>query len=66
MGSAVSVMMQSSALTVPKEEFVGGDMHTMTVINADGTETQPVWAEARPSLFPAEELPTGRESHFLL
>ncbi|POI30000.1 hypothetical protein CIB84_006250 [Bambusicola thoracicus] len=42
LGSAVSVVIQSSALTVPEEELVGGDMHTMTVVNADGIETQPL------------------------
>lgn len=65
LGSAVSVVIQSSALAMPEEELVGGDMHTMTVVNADGIETQPVRAEARPSLFPAEGLPARRESHFL-
>ncbi|XP_031461731.1 zinc finger protein 76 isoform X1 [Phasianus colchicus] len=42
LGSAVSMVIQNSALSVPEEEFVCGDMHTMAVINADGTETQPV------------------------
>lgn len=42
LGSAVSVVIQSSALAMPEEELVGGDMHTMTVVNADGIETQPV------------------------
>ncbi|OXB73681.1 UNVERIFIED_CONTAM: hypothetical protein H355_017103, partial [Colinus virginianus] len=42
LGSAVSVVIQSSALTVPGEELVGGGTHTVTVLSADGTETQPV------------------------
>ncbi|NXI99117.1 ZNF76 protein, partial [Psophia crepitans] len=42
LGSAISMVTQSGALAVPKEDLVGGDTHTMTVANTDGTETQPV------------------------
>ncbi|OXB68462.1 hypothetical protein ASZ78_000399 [Callipepla squamata] len=42
LGSAVSVVIQSSALTVPGEELVGGGTHTVTLLSTDGTETQPV------------------------
>ncbi|XP_074420197.1 zinc finger protein 76 isoform X5 [Larus michahellis] len=42
LGSAVSMVTQSSALAVAEEELAGGDTHTMTVANAGGTETQPV------------------------
>ncbi|NXP05944.1 ZNF76 protein, partial [Thinocorus orbignyianus] len=42
LGSAISVVAQSSALEVPEEELAGGDMHTVTVPDTDGTETQPV------------------------
>ncbi|NXJ13884.1 ZNF76 protein, partial [Odontophorus gujanensis] len=42
LGSAVSVVIQSSALTVPEEELMGGDTHIVTVVGTDGTETQPV------------------------
>lgn len=52
---------QSGALAVPEEEQAGGDTHTVTVANTDGTETQPVWTKLGPSLFP-----TRRELHFLL
>ena len=42
LGSAVSVVIESSALTVPEEEFVDGDMPTMTMVDTDGIEMQPV------------------------
>ncbi|XP_021232771.1 zinc finger protein 76 isoform X2 [Numida meleagris] len=42
LGSAVSMVIQSSALTAPEGELVGDDTCTMTVDNADGTKTQPV------------------------
>ncbi|NXC39922.1 ZNF76 protein, partial [Penelope pileata] len=42
LGSAISMVTQSSALTVPEEELTGGDTHAVTVVSADGTETQPV------------------------
>lgn len=42
LGSAVSVVIESSALPVPEEEFVDGDMPTMTMVDTDGIEMQPV------------------------
>uniref|UniRef100_A0A8C0A143 Zinc finger protein 76 n=1 Tax=Anas zonorhyncha TaxID=75864 RepID=A0A8C0A143_9AVES len=42
LGSAISVVTQSGALAVPEEELVADDTHTVTVVNADGTKTQPV------------------------
>uniref|UniRef100_A0A8B9PJ75 Transcription factor IIIA n=1 Tax=Apteryx owenii TaxID=8824 RepID=A0A8B9PJ75_APTOW len=42
LGSAISMVTQSSALAVPEEELTGDGSHTMTMINTDGTETQPV------------------------
>lgn len=42
LGSAISMVTQSSALTGPEEELVGGDTHTVTVAATNGTETQPV------------------------
>ncbi|XP_025912483.1 zinc finger protein 76 isoform X1 [Apteryx rowi] len=42
LGSAISMVTQSSALAVPEEELTGDGSHTMTMINSDGTETQPV------------------------
>ncbi|XP_048184347.1 zinc finger protein 76 isoform X1 [Corvus hawaiiensis] len=42
LGSAISVVTQSGALTVPEGELVGGDTETMTVANTDGTEAQEV------------------------
>ncbi|XP_066838933.1 zinc finger protein 76 isoform X2 [Anser cygnoides] len=42
LGSAISMVTQSGALAVPEEELVGDDRHTVTVVNADGTKTQPV------------------------
>ncbi|NXC77505.1 ZNF76 protein, partial [Anhinga anhinga] len=42
LGSAIGMVTQSGALTVPEEELAGGDTHAMTVANTDGTETQPV------------------------
>lgn len=44
LGSAISMVTQSGALAVPEEELVGDDRHTVTVVNADGTKTQPVRA----------------------
>ncbi|NXY76164.1 ZNF76 protein, partial [Glareola pratincola] len=42
LGSAISMVTQSSALAVAEEDLAGGDTHTMTMANAGGTETQPV------------------------
>ncbi|NXI46490.1 ZNF76 protein, partial [Galbula dea] len=42
LGSAISVVTQSGALPVPKEELLGEDSDPVTVANAGGTETQPV------------------------
>ncbi|XP_068515890.1 zinc finger protein 76 isoform X1 [Anas acuta] len=42
LGSAISMVTQSGALAVPEEELVADDTHTVTVVNADGTKTQPV------------------------
>ncbi|XP_054659910.1 zinc finger protein 76 isoform X3 [Grus americana] len=42
LGSAISMVTQSGALVVPEEELAGGDAHTVTVANTDGTEMQPV------------------------
>ncbi|KAM8988049.1 zinc finger protein 76 isoform 3-T4 [Ara ararauna] len=42
LGSAVSMVTQSSPLTGPKEELVGSDTHTVTVANTNGIETLPV------------------------
>ncbi|NXL91363.1 ZNF76 protein, partial [Alectura lathami] len=42
LGSAISVVTQSSALAVPEEELAGGDTHTVTMVSAAGTKTQPV------------------------
>ncbi|NWX20395.1 ZNF76 protein, partial [Aegotheles bennettii] len=42
LGSAISAVTQSGGLTLPQEELVGGDTHTVTVADVDGTETQPV------------------------
>lgn len=44
LGSAISVVTQSGALAVPEEELVADDTHTVTVVNADSTKTQPVRA----------------------
>jgi len=44
LGSAISVVTQSGALAVPEEELVADDTDTVTVVNADGTKTQPVRA----------------------
>lgn len=57
---------QSGALAVPKEELLGDDTHTVTVVNTDGTETQPVRTKLGPSLLPAEKQLARRELHFLL
>ena len=54
LGSAISMVTQSGALPVPKEELPGDDTHTVTVANTDGTETQPVRTKLGPSLLPAE------------
>uniref|UniRef100_A0A8B9TM54 Zinc finger protein 76 n=1 Tax=Anas platyrhynchos TaxID=8839 RepID=A0A8B9TM54_ANAPL len=42
LGSAISMVTQSGALAVPEEELVADDTHTVTVVNADSTKTQPV------------------------
>ncbi|KFQ80952.1 Zinc finger protein 76, partial [Phaethon lepturus] len=42
LGSAISMVTQSGALAVPEEELAGGNTHTVTVANTDGSETQPV------------------------
>ncbi|XP_053943245.1 zinc finger protein 76 isoform X2 [Cuculus canorus] len=42
LGSAISMVTQSSDLAVPEEELAGSDTHTVTVASAPGTETQMV------------------------
>ncbi|NXY22694.1 ZNF76 protein, partial [Atrichornis clamosus] len=42
LGSAIGVVTQSRALTVPEGELLGDDAGTMAVANTDGTETQEV------------------------
>ncbi|NXK53312.1 ZNF76 protein, partial [Chauna torquata] len=42
LGSAISMVTQSGALAVPTEELTGDDTHTVTMVNTDGTKTQPV------------------------
>ncbi|XP_074019408.1 zinc finger protein 76 isoform X2 [Numenius arquata] len=42
LGGAISVVTQSGAIAVPEEELAGGDTHTVTMADMDGTETQPV------------------------
>ncbi|XP_040472335.1 zinc finger protein 76 [Falco naumanni] len=42
LGSAISMVTQSGALAVPREELAGDDTHTVTVTHTDGAEMQPV------------------------
>uniref|UniRef100_A0A8C8VPY9 Zinc finger protein 76 n=1 Tax=Pelusios castaneus TaxID=367368 RepID=A0A8C8VPY9_9SAUR len=42
LGSAISMVTQSGAITVPQEDIAASGTHTVTMVSADGTETEPV------------------------
>ncbi|XP_044869271.1 zinc finger protein 76 isoform X3 [Mauremys mutica] len=42
LGSAISMVTQSGTITMPQEDLAASGTHTVTMVSADGTETQPV------------------------
>uniref|UniRef100_A0A8C3S2M2 C2H2-type domain-containing protein n=1 Tax=Chelydra serpentina TaxID=8475 RepID=A0A8C3S2M2_CHESE len=42
LGSAISMVTQSGTITMPQEDLAASGRHTVTMVSADGTETQPV------------------------
>ncbi|XP_050808991.1 zinc finger protein 76 isoform X1 [Gopherus flavomarginatus] len=42
LGSAISMVTQGGTITMPQEDLAASGTHTVTMVSADGTETQPV------------------------